>query len=287
MVDASDTCGPFDGASLLVMHLGSVESVISFVCRRHHLTSADAEEFGAHVKLKLIENDYSILRKFGGRSHIRTYLAVVIERLFLDYRVSQWGKWRPSAAARRGGEVAMLIEQLLVRDGHSFSEAFELLTTNHGFAMDRGRVEAIAATLPVRIKRRIESIDGLADLPTAQNGSEIPAAWEDQAAVARVSDALRSAIQELDPRDQLVIMLRFVDGQSVAEIAAALHFDQKSLYRRFDNLLRQVRTSLELQGVDAALVRDLLDVRGAERDWDAVGMPAARPSMKKGADEWR
>jgi DNA-directed RNA polymerase specialized sigma24 family protein len=88
---------------------------ISFVSSRHHLPGSEADDFGSHVKLKLIEHDYAILKKFEGRSNLRTYLTVVIHRLFLDYRIKAWGKWRPSAAAKRCGGVAILLERLTRR----------------------------------------------------------------------------------------------------------------------------------------------------------------------------
>jgi len=47
----------------------------------------------------------ALLAKFEGRSSLRTFLTVVIQRLFLDHRISAWGKWRPSAEARRGGST--------------------------------------------------------------------------------------------------------------------------------------------------------------------------------------
>ena len=105
--------------------------MISFVSSRHHLPGSEADDFGSHVKLKLIEDDYAILRKFEGRSNLRTYLTVVIQRLFLDYRIKAWGKWRPSAEAKRSGPVAILLERLTQRDGYGLEEAVELMKTNH------------------------------------------------------------------------------------------------------------------------------------------------------------
>ena len=93
------------GEALFLSQLDVIERVISFVCVRHHLPGSDADDFGSHVKLRLIESDYAILKKFEGRSSLRTYLTVVIQRLFLDYRISAWGKWRPSAEAKRAASL--------------------------------------------------------------------------------------------------------------------------------------------------------------------------------------
>ena len=65
--------------------LGLVEQVIAFICRRHRLYDARAEDFASYARLALIDSDYAILRKFQGRSSLGTYLTTVIHRLYLDY----------------------------------------------------------------------------------------------------------------------------------------------------------------------------------------------------------
>src|SRR5260221_10151464 len=137
MADRTATQGAPVGEALFLSQLDLIERVIRFVSSRQHLSASDADDFASHVKLKLIEADYAVFRKFQGRSSLRTYLTIVIERLFLDYRISAWGKWRASAQAKRGGQGAGLLEQLLVRDGYGFEQACELLTTNHRISCGR------------------------------------------------------------------------------------------------------------------------------------------------------
>src|SRR5207249_8611208 len=121
-----------DREAQFLSQLDLIESVIAFVCARQHLASADPDDFSSFVKLKFVENDYALLAKFEGRSSLRTFLTVVIQRLFLDHRISAWGKWRPSAEARRSGATAILLEQLMIRDGYRLEEACEMMRTNHG-----------------------------------------------------------------------------------------------------------------------------------------------------------
>lgn len=90
-----------DLEAFFLAHLDLIEGVIRWVSRRHRLSPGDADEFGAHARLRLIDRDYEILRRFEGRSSLRTYLTTVIQRTFLDWRIAQWGKWRPSAIAER------------------------------------------------------------------------------------------------------------------------------------------------------------------------------------------
>src|SRR5215208_5464467 len=54
-----------------------------------------------------------VRRRFERRSSLPTYVTVVIQRLFLDYRNRLWGKWRPSSDAKRLGPTAMLLERLV------------------------------------------------------------------------------------------------------------------------------------------------------------------------------
>ena len=78
-----------------------------------------------------------MLRRFEGRSSLTTYITVVVQRLFLDRRNRLWGKWRPSAEARRLGPTAVLLERLVSRDGWSAEQALETLRVNHGVTVDR------------------------------------------------------------------------------------------------------------------------------------------------------
>ena len=53
--------------ALFLAELETTERAIRFACRRASFFGADAEDFGSYVKLKLIENDYGVIRKFEGR----------------------------------------------------------------------------------------------------------------------------------------------------------------------------------------------------------------------------
>ena len=112
---------------LFLANLPTIRGLASSTARRRRLPAGEAEDFEAVVLLKMVNNDYAILRRFRGQSALRTFLAVVIERLFLDYRDAQWGKWRPSAKTRRAGGLAVSLEQLTIRDGLPFDQACAVL----------------------------------------------------------------------------------------------------------------------------------------------------------------
>src|SRR5689334_7997472 len=80
-------------------------------------------------EVELVEGGYGAIRKFRGESAFTTYLSVVISRLIRDYWVHKFGRWRPSAAAQRMGELAVRLETLVRRDQLPLAEAGEALRT--------------------------------------------------------------------------------------------------------------------------------------------------------------
>jgi RNA polymerase sigma factor for flagellar operon FliA len=276
-----------DGEAIFLAELPLIEQVISFVCRRNHLSGPDAEDFASHTRLKLLENDYAVLKKFQERSSLKTYLVVTIQRLFLDYRIAAWGKWRLSTAARRLGPTAMLLEQLLVRDGYSFEQACEVLTTNYQVNASRQELEDLHSQLPVRTRRRIESDDVLVDSQFGRPPEDPIADRDRQDAADRLRATLQRLLRDLSAQDRLILALRFDDGRSVAAISTLLGLEQKPLYRRFERLLARLREGLEAHGVNAAEVSDLLDAPVAHLVWNAFdrGTTNFRPSVQRGADE--
>ena len=244
--------------SLYLTHQADIESVIGFVCRRRGLRGDTAEEFGAEVRLRLVESDYEILRKFQGRSSLRTYLTVVISRLALDFQAARWGRWRPSALARAEGAQGIRLEQLVVRDGVPVADAISTIEREMG-TVQRGHLEGLASRFPLRVRRQYVGEELLeaaaADAPDAE--------WllvrEDEASrFERLKARLGEVLSGLEPSERLLLQLRFEQGMKVADIARLQHADQKRLYRRIDETLRRLRVVLEAEGLDAPTVRSIL-----------------------------
>jgi RNA polymerase sigma factor (sigma-70 family) len=272
---------PVGGEALFVRHLNVIERVVAFVCARNRVSATDADDFASHVKLRIVESDYEILTKFAGRSSLRTYLVVVIQRLFLDYRISAWGKWRPSAEATRAGPVAILLEQLLVRDGYTFEEACELLSTRHGVETRRIDLERLAGKLPAKFKRRFEAEATLSTVASPGPDAEHSLIEGERQRVATlVSTTIQRLMAAFDQQDRLILTLRFVDGRTVAEIASVLRLDQKSLYRRVERLLGRLRADLENEGIQREAIVDMLESPAVILQWgNDAGITVASPSI--------
>lgn len=254
---------------LFVDNLGLIDQVVRSVSRRHRLSATELDDFRGLVHLKLVENDYAILRKFEGRSALSTFLTTVISRMFLDERIARWGKWRPSAAARRLGHVAMWLEQLMSRDGLSFDAAVETLRTNHHIQKTDAEFEKLRHWLSVRAPRHEASDDELDGIPTNDPPADHGLRGAERAQLALdVERALRKTLDSLHPQDQMILKMQFFDGFPVSLIARTLGLDQKPLYRHIKQLLQRLCVALKQEGLSPEEVLALLG--GTDIDLDPV-----------------
>src|SRR5262245_46461665 len=239
-----------EGEALFLASLSVIDDITGQVCRRHRLSPAEADDFRSEVRLHFIDRDYEVLRKFEKRSSLATYVTVVIQRLFLDYRNRLWGKWRPSADAKRLGPTAITLERLVTRDGWSLEQVVETLRVNHGVMIDES-LQIICDKLARRGPKRQLVSEEYADV--IESGDPAPDAnvvrAEHGFLARRVHLALDRARQRLAPEDRLVLKMRFEDAIPVADIARALHLNQKRLYRTIERLLAEIRDSLLAEGI--------------------------------------
>lgn len=257
-----------DPRSPYEIHLDLIEGVIGWIARRRCLSEDEGEDFSSWVRVRLLEDDCAVLRKFQARSSFRTYLVTVVQNLFRDYRIAKWGKFRPSAQARRLGTTAIRLEILMVRDGIPFEEAAEILRRNHGVEESTAELARLAGKLPARVPTRSPSGAGdeevLASLSESAEATR-PAGPEERLrererteTQERVQTGLRSALRALEPEDRLILKMHFEDGFTVAAVARTLGLEQKPLYRRIGRSLGTLRAELEARGVDAEAATDLL-----------------------------
>ena len=254
---------PFSGTflndeALFLANLPAIDAAVNQVCRRHHLNAAEADDFASEVRLHIIERNYEPLRKFEGRSSLHTYLTVVVQHLFLDYRNRLWGKWRPSAEAKRRGPLAVLLERLVTRDGWTCEQAMETLRINHQADGDealRALAEKLTQRAPARQFVAESEADGVAS-PTAASDANVLRAEHDFLA-KRVQTALDRVRQTLTAEERLILKMRFEDSVPVADIARALHLNQKRLYRTIEQLLVKLRQGLESEGLERGEVAAL------------------------------
>ena len=238
-------------SGLVVQHVEVVTKLSRMICRRHGLTAEDAEDFASHVQLKLIEDDYSIVRQFRGESSFTSYLSVVVAMVFRDYRAAVWGRWRPSAVARRLGEVAVMLETLTYRDGVSLTEAGELIRSRGHPDMSDRELGRLLRELPRRAPLRPLMV------PEETISNSESAAQADNMVLQKESDAdeqdmvtkVGQVVGALPGEDRLMVKMHLLDGLTLAQVSRSIGVPQKPMYRRMERILRTMREQLEHAGV--------------------------------------
>lgn len=274
---------------LFVANVGQINRLVRVACRRYNMKPADVEDFCSYVYVHVIDNDYAVLQKFERRCSLSTYLNVVVQRLLNDYRIHFWGKWHPSAEAKRLGPAALRIEVLIHRDRKTPDEAYRLLE-QLGEATPRADFDAIAAKLPERRPRpRLIDVDDVAsDLALSAEQIEADAAAGERSRTAvSVSEALRKALRELEAEDLTILRLHFAGDMTIAEVARAMHLEQKPLYRRIHTTCKRLRERLTQEGIDAEQASDIIGRPevALEPGLLAVGISASRPSPDRRAGD--
>lgn len=266
-----------DYERVVVENLPLVDAIVRSIASRYMLSTDEAEELGAAVRFKLVDKDYEVLRRFRSQSSLRTYLTCIVNRLFLDRRISDWGKWRPCAVARREGPHAVLLDQLITRDGVTPDEA--ILRVMSRWGVSREELTKVARELPQRSKRYVVQQDVAALRETADAG-HVPSQIDHSERHGVVDAALTAALEILEPEDRLLLKLRFCDGCTVARLSQMLGADQKGLYRRLESLFRILRRELENRGVNAGEVADLVGHPATDFAPTLRGAGEGRPGVR-------
>jgi RNA polymerase sigma factor for flagellar operon FliA len=247
--------------ALFLEHLSWIDKVASAACSKHGVWGDEAEDFITSMRIKLMENDYAILRKFRGTSQLKTYLAAVIVRYFYEFERTRRGRWRSSAVAERLGTPARELEMLVHRDGYALEEAGEKLRAAGRTTLSDAELARLLKRLPPHAPLRSVEVGAAPLLETAPDASRTDERMTAAGADTRrreMRDALEVAMNQLDPEEQLIVRMHFADGHSVADVARALRLEQKPLYRRLDRLRARLRVLLESEGLRQDDVRGVL-----------------------------
>jgi RNA polymerase sigma factor (sigma-70 family) len=236
-----------------------IRRAVRHVVRRWSLRQDEAAELQSDVNLKLVENDYAVLRKFEGRSSLQAYLVTVIKRVHCDSRIQQFGKWRPSAEAVRRGPLAEQAERLVWHDGRTLAEAAAMLSRTRNEPITRDDLADLLSHLPVRRPRSEPEDRDLDSIQAPEPGPDEAIRTDDaRTMAARVQVCLSEAIDGLDPDDRLLMKLYYVDDLTVARIARLLGVEQRPLYRTIERCLGELRRYLESKGIVSEAVDEVV-----------------------------
>lgn len=258
------------GRVLLETRLDLIQRKLRHTSRRSGLPDFDAEEFRSWALFKLVEDDSRILSRWEGRSSFPTFLTVVLANLMRDYRIHLWGRWRPSAASRRRGKEAVILEQLFIRDGLSLDEALERLRTRHGISLRSDEAAALVASRPVRQERRRVGEAELLHFPV-DGRVEARVEEQERAGIAhRLRALLVPLLRSLPAEERLILKLYFFDGLSMSAIEPILGRPQRELFSARDRCLKKIRRSLEEGGLSSHQVCQLIGDARWELDMKAL-----------------
>ncbi len=150
-------------------YVAEVAAAVAAVTRTCRLSAGEAEDLQSDLWVRLLEHDGRVLRSFRGRARIGTYLVTIARNLVFDRRNKEWGRWRPSSAARRAGAEAVELERMMSRDGWTLDAAAESLKLA-GTLSAATLAATLAHTLPVRTRRHFVDVSVLESI--AAHGSD-------------------------------------------------------------------------------------------------------------------
>ncbi len=204
------------GEELFSQRFKQIEKIVRAVAAHRRLSAGDSQELYGLVMLKVAQDDFALLRRFQGKSRWGTYLTVIVQRVLLDHRVKEWGRWRPCAKAKRLGSTAVLLDRFINRDRLESVEAIHRLSAR-GVGESAAELERLAEQIPRRPRRRFVSCEThlsmLAD-PDGAADRHLEAAERRRAAV-HLNQALATAIRGLPESERDLIDLRFGRGWTV------------------------------------------------------------------------
>jgi len=249
---------PSPGRALLEQNFQLILQRLDRLSRLSGLPEHEAEELRSWALFKLVENDYRILASWEGRSSFSTFLTVVLVNLMRDYRNHVWGRWKPSAAARRRGPEAVLLERLCVRDGLSVDEAIARMRAEHGVSLPQAELDRMAASLRRRPERQWVGEEELLRTPVDGQVENRIEDGERALTENQLRERLAPLLQSLPAEDRLLLKLHYWDGLSMAAISPVLGRPQRELYSVRDKCLKKLRRNLEEAGLSPDQVKGLI-----------------------------
>jgi len=242
--------------------------LINAMAEKRFGREAVAAEAALFVLEALRKEDWKILRAFSGKASFGTYLRSVVFRLLEDFSRRKYGRLQPPSWLRRLGGIWLLLYSYLCLERLTIAEAVEM---SHQRFQARTKAEIERAAR--EIKRRItdcgshQMIEVELDeggLPDAEEGRRrrpeemlerhqrlelLQAVW---AAAMTPGDFEKSSPAgkvdfpfQLTSQEKLLIRMRYVDGLTVAKIAALLGCSRHRINGRLRRLLMRLRRVLE------------------------------------------
>jgi len=203
----------------------------------------------------------------------RSYLAVVVRNLALDFIRASHGRYRPFKRIAGLNGTDRLIFDYHLKERRPLADVRHLLEARHGVRLDpaelarrSARIEgALSPSQRWRLLSRVWAgrnplpVDPVDGATTATGGGlalrstkrSPEAALDSKSARAAVRDALA----EVEPRKRLALALRYKDGLKIREIARVMRATEKQV----EHWLREGTATIRERLVNSGFTRDDLD----------------------------
>lgn len=193
------------------------------------------------------------------------YLRKALQRFAIAWLRKHTRRWRPSAAAKRRGAVAIEIERLVARDGWPLAQAIDCLHVKLGGTVSRRALDFAIDDLRLNPPLRVVTGVNLDGLPSSSMPPEAEFLGEEAAVKRfRIAARLQAAYQALDLLDQRILALKFARGMTMAEIGRRLDASTDGVQKRYQRLKCKLRVRLAADGITPADVAAVL--QGPEID---------------------
>jgi RNA polymerase sigma factor (sigma-70 family) len=264
-----------------------------------------------YVLEQLASDNMRRIRRYGQGSvenpcQFSTWLKLVVRNLYFDWFRHRHGRKSVPKEIQKLGEGEQRTFKLVYWDGYSPREAFEVLRTSYkkisyeSFLKGLSEIDTrLTGINRAKIHRDFLRAIGPMSLdldmeagPPIEAQAEVESTLPDeQVEVGEERQAFWELLRELPPEDRLLIRLRFYEGMTAKQIAAAIKGrDPMEIYRRIERICNNLAKKAKAAGIDRVLIeaepRSLADsgipeaLEGEAPDGDSPPDDGSDPAAK-------
>ena len=243
------------------------------LCRRSFEKNNDlANDCFLYVFEKLKEDGSRRIKAYKGRSSFRTFLYSVTSKLIIDFRRKSFGYKVLPKFYWEFDEINRYIFKLFFYQNLTTGWAENAVKTEFKLSQEeaQGRVDIVEKRIresrlrgETKIEKQeihIEEIDTLASEDKKSDPEEIMIATENGKQKENFLKVLKEEVQKMDDEDSLILQLYFEQGLSARQISSAIPgIKEKSVYKKIEKILRNLRKHLQENGITQEDVKDIFE----------------------------
>jgi RNA polymerase sigma factor (sigma-70 family) len=217
----------------------------------------------------LRKDDFKILKSFGGRSKITTYLSTIISRLFVDTVRKKYGRKREKERAKEFGDFGLDIYNKIIVEGLNIDEFVKQNEYVKSGNIDIDGVQNIANRIrgvKRYDKRDIENFPGTPvkkgieteekDIIVADKDNLPEMIMMDKETLQKFKNYAEIILKKLSEEEKFLLKLKFYNeneekGKITRDIASLLNIEKRKVYKLTDKILKKCKKILESEGMNA------------------------------------